>query len=82
MECMKTSKKKYNHSSKKLDEYLGQYVVIEFFDRDLKSGTLYKSKERRGPMIYYLQLHNNPYIDKVYFSKSHVKKIDKFKEEN
>lgn len=77
MECLKTSKKKYNHSSKKLDEFLGQYVAIEFFDTDLKFGTLYKSKEKIGSRIYYLQLHNNPYIDKVYFAKSHVKKIDK-----
>lgn len=77
MECLQTSKKKYNHSSKKLDELLGQYVLIKFFDGDLKSGTLYKLKEKIGSRIYYLQLHNNPYIDKVYFAKSHVKKIDK-----
>ena len=77
MECMKTSKKKYTHSSEKLDKFLGQDVEIKFFDNDLKLGTLYKSKEKMGSKIYYLQLHNNPYIGKLYFAKYHVKKIDK-----
>ena len=62
---------------KKLDKFLGQDVEIKFFDNDLKFGTLYKSKEKMGSKIYYLQLHNNPYIGKLYFSKYHVKKIDK-----
>lgn len=59
---------KYSHEDERLNNLLGNYVEIKFFDNDVKIGILEKSKDFDG--------YN---IGNLHFKKSHVKKIKQLK---
>ena len=66
-----------NRRSKKLDSYLGQKVVIVFWDDEEKIGMLgwqgnFDSNHPIHPFSYYLYLSDSTYYS---FRKSHVKSI-------
>lgn len=58
----------YSHEDERLNNLLGNYVEITFFDNELKIGILEKSKD-----------FNCYKIDNLHFKKSHVKKIKQLK---